>query len=232
MREDLKVVTTKSDSGGAVQAVVFDMDGVLVDTEPIWDEVRRGIASAAGRPWPADATHLMQGMSTAEWSTYLVSVVGVPGPPAVVAATVIDLMAFRYAVSLPLLPGAVEAVSRLAAVWPLGLASSSPRRLIDTVLAAAGLSSLFAVTVSTEEVAAGKPAPDVYRSVVGHLGIEGGRTVAIEDSSNGLRSASAAGLVVVALPQPSFPPVADALALASVVVDGLDDLTVELIEGL
>jgi HAD superfamily hydrolase (TIGR01509 family) len=229
------VTTTNSvsrPSVPSVQAVIFDMDGVLVDSELIWDEVRRGIASAAGRPWPSNATHLMQGMSTSEWSTYLVTTVGVPGTAGSVAETVIDLMARRYAASLPLLPGAVAAVARLAGAWPLGLASSSPSRLIDSVLAAAGLSSYFAVTVSTEEVAAGKPAPDVYESVVGQLGVLAGRTVAIEDSSNGLRSAAAAGLVVVAVPQASFPPAADALALASVVVDGLDELTVELIESL
>jgi HAD superfamily hydrolase (TIGR01509 family) len=232
MRQDLNVTTTYSASRPPVQAVIFDMDGVLIDSEPIWDEVRRGIASAAGRPWPVDATHLMQGMSTAEWSRYLVSTVGVPETAESVAERVIDLMARRYAVSLPLLPGAVAAVARLASVWPLGLASSSPRRLIDTVLATAGLSSAFSATVSTEEVAAGKPAPDVYLAVVGRLGVVAGRTVAIEDSSNGLRSAAAAGLVAVAAPQPSFPPAADALALATVVVDGPDELTPELIGSL
>jgi HAD superfamily hydrolase (TIGR01509 family) len=238
MRQDLNVITTNSVSRAPVHAVVFDMDGVLIDSEPIWDEVRRAIASAAGRPWPTDATHLMQGMSTSEWSTYLVSTVGVPGPPSSVAETVIDLMAARYDSALPLLPGAVAAVARLAAVWPLGLASSSPRRLIDSVLTAAGLTSSFMVTVSTEEVAAGKPAPDVYLAVVSRLGdlagraVEPGRTVAIEDSSNGLRSAAAAGLVVVAAPQASYPPAADALAQAPVVVTGLDELTTDLIGGL
>src|SRR4051812_36205133 len=124
---------------GAVAAVVFDLDGVLLDSEQVWDEVRRSLADDAGRPWPAEATGAMQGMSTGEWSAYLIDVVGVPGSPAQLADAVIDRVARRYRRDLPLLPGAVDAVRRLSAVWPLGLASSSPRRLIDAVLSAAGL---------------------------------------------------------------------------------------------
>jgi HAD superfamily hydrolase (TIGR01509 family) len=216
---------------GRVQAVVFDLDGVLVDSEQLWDDVRRGLAADAGRPWPPGATRAMQGMSTAEWSRYLVETVGVPGPAEDVAGTVVGRMAARYARDLPLLPGAVEAVGRLAGRWPLGLASSSPRQLIDAVLAAAGLSAWFRVTVSTEEVEAGKPSPAVYRRVVARLPAAAGRTVAIEDSSNGLRSAAGAGLVVVAVPHPAFPPAPDALALAAARVDRLADLTPELIES-
>src|SRR4051812_34422904 len=121
-----------------VQAVVFDLDGVLVDSEQLWDVVRRGLAGEAGRPWPAEATRAMQGMSTAEWSAYLTDVVGVPGKPEDVAVTVVDRMAEQYGTRLPLLPGAVEVVERLGRRWPLGLASSSPRRLIDSVLETAG----------------------------------------------------------------------------------------------
>lgn len=213
-----------------VQAVVFDLDGVLIDSESLWDEVRRAMADSAGVPWPAEATRAMQGMSTAEWSGYMAGTVGVPGPPADVAEAVVAEMAARYRKRLPLLPGAVDAVRRLADRWPLGLASSSPRRLIDSVLDAAGLADRFLVTRSTEEVEAGKPSPAVYRAVVRELGVEPGRAVAVEDSSNGLRSASAAGLVVVAAPHEAFPPAADALALADAVVHGLDDLTVEVVE--
>jgi HAD superfamily hydrolase (TIGR01509 family) len=171
----------------------------------------------------------MQGMSTAEWSAYLTDAVGVPGDPEEVAVTVIDQMAARYDVRLPLLPGAVEVVERLGRRWPLGLASSSPRRLIDTVLAAAGLTQRFQVSVSTEEVEAGKPSPAVYQTVVQRLGVDPSRAVAIEDSTNGLRSAAAAGLRVLAVPHPAFPPSADALALADVVVGSLDEITPELV---
>jgi HAD superfamily hydrolase (TIGR01509 family) len=217
---------------GDVQAVVFDLDGVLLDSEQVWDEIRRGLADEAGRPWPAEATRAMQGMSTAEWSAYLTDVVGIPGEPEQVAATVVNQIAARYGERPPLLPGAVEAVKRLGRRWPLGLASSSPRRLIDSVLAAAGLAQQFQVSVSTEQVAAGKPSPAVYQTVVQRLGVKPAQAVAIEDSSNGLRSAAAAGLAVLAVPHAAFPPAADALALADVVVGSLDEISVELVASM
>jgi HAD superfamily hydrolase (TIGR01509 family) len=208
---------------------VFDLDGILIDSEEIWDEVRRDLAATARRPWPDDATRAMQGMSTPEWSAYLTGVVGVPGTPEEVAAAVIDRMAARYRTRLPLLPGAVEAVERLAGPFALGLASSSPRRLIDAVLAATGLAGRFTVTVSTEEVAAGKPSPAVYQEAVGRLGVPAAQAVAIEDSSNGLRAAARAGLGVIAVPHAAFPPAQDALDLASVVVESLDEISPDVV---
>lgn len=215
--------------GDVVQAVVFDLDGVLVASEELWDEVRRGLAAEAGRPWPSDATRAMQGMSTAEWSAYLVDVVGLPGRPQEVATIVIDRMAARYREQLPLLPGAREVVRRLGNRWPLGLASSSPRRLIDAVLESAGLADQFVVSVSTEEVGAGKPSPEVYLNVVQKLGVTPGRTVAIEDSSSGIRSAKQAGLRLIAIPNAGYPPAEDALALADLVVHSLDDIDPQLV---
>lgn len=215
-----------------MRAVIFDLDGVLINSEPIWDEVRRGLADRAGRPWPDDATRAMQGMSTPEWSGYLAEVVGVPGTAAELADRVIGAIERRYARELPLIAGAREAVERLAGRFRLGLASSSPRRLIDTVLDTSGMTSSFEVTVSTEEVDAGKPSPAVYLEVARRLGVEVRETAAVEDSSNGLRSAHAAGLAVVALPHEAFPPAADALALARVTVHSLAELTPELVAGL
>ncbi|MGF7237391.1 MAG: HAD family hydrolase [Frankia sp.] len=218
------------DAQPGLRAVIFDLDGVLVDSEGRWDEVRRGLALDAGLPWPADATAAMQGMSTAEWSRYLCDVVGIPGPSTSVATRVIDGMAAGYERHLPLIPGAVDAVGRIGERWPLGLASSSPRQLIDVVLAAAGLAGQFAVTVSTEEVEAGKPSPAVYQAAAAGLGVPPRRALAVEDSSNGLRSAAAAGCVVIAVPHAAFPPAADALALAAACVDRLEDLTPDLAE--
>lgn len=212
-----------------IAAVVFDMDGVLTDTETIWDEVRRELAAEDGHPWPAGATEAMMGMSTPEWAGYLTGTVGVRGDA---AERTISRMAQRYREHLPVLPGAVEAVRRLAARWPLGLASSSPRRLIDATLETLGLTEHFAVSVSTEEVAAGKPAPDGYLRACELLGVDPRAAVAIEDSSNGLRSAAAAGLHVIAVPHAAFPPAPDALALADVRVASLDEVTVNLVAGL
>jgi len=233
-----------------IEAVVFDLDGVLIDSEQVWDEVRRDYVAARGGHWDDAATATMMGMSAPEWSAYLRDALGVPVAPAEISADVAGGVLARYRAHLPLLPGAVAAVERLAARWPLGLASSSNRPVIDTVLAVSGLDRHFAVTVSSEEVARGKPAPDVYLAAVAGLdvhlkrraasehgvgrhalGAEAARCTAVEDSANGLRSAAAAGLRVVAVPNPHFPPAPDALALADAVVAGLDDLTPALVAG-
>ena len=215
-----------------VDAVVFDLDGVLIDSEPVWEEVRRGYVAEQGGHWLPNSQQRLLGMSTKEWSRYLADHLGVPAHPDEIAAAVVARMAHRYESRLSLLPGAVAAVRRLGQRWPLALASSSPRALIDRVLASTALTSAFAVAISTEEVSRGKPAPDVYLAVAEQLAVPPGACAAIEDSSNGLRAASAAGMVVVAVPHPHYPPDPDALALADLVVGTLKELTVAtLVEG-
>jgi HAD superfamily hydrolase (TIGR01509 family) len=172
------------------------------------------------------------GMSTGEWARYLSHDLGTGLPPEEVAAQVIGQMAARYSEQVPFLPGAVAAVRRLAARWPLGLASSSPPVLIDAVLDGAGLRECFAAAMSTEQVPRGKPAPDIYLAVAGRLGHAPQRCAAVEDSANGLRSAAAAGLQVIAVPRPQYPPGPGALAAARLVLAGLDDLTVQAISEL
>ncbi|MFY9933410.1 MAG: HAD family phosphatase [Streptosporangiaceae bacterium] len=208
-----------------VEAVIFDLDGVLVDSEPVWERVRRGLVAEHGGHWAGDAQRKLMGMSTPEWARYLSRDLGVGLPPDQVAAEVIEQMAASYREHLPLLPGAVDAVRRLAARWPLGLASSAPAALIETVLDAARLRPYFGVAMSTEQVAHGKPAPDIYLAVAKRLGFSPAACAAIEDSSNGLRSAAAAGLHVIAIPRPQYPPDPDALAAASLVLPDLDALT-------
>jgi len=212
-----------------IKAVVFDLDGVLIDSEPVWEQVRRGLVTERGGHWAADAQRRLMGMSTPEWARYLSEDLGVGLPPGEVAALVTERLAARYREHIPLLPGAVEAVRRLAARWPLGLASSAPAVLIETVLQAAGLRPDFQVTMSTEQVPHGKPAPDIYLAVAGRLGVEPSDAAAVEDSSNGLRSAAAAGLHVIAIPRPEFPPDPDALAVTSLVLPDLDALTLEVV---
>src|SRR5487761_247774 len=208
-----------------IEAVVFDLDGVLIDSEPVWEQVRRQVVAEHGGHWAADAQRRLMGMSTAEWARYLSEDLGVGLPPETVASLVIDRMTARYTERLPLMPGAAEAVRRLAARWPLGLASSSPPSLIDTVLDAASLRGSFVTAMSTEQVARGKPAPDIYLAVAAELGRRPDRCAAVEDSANGLRSAAAAGLQVIAIPQPSYPPGDSVLGPARLVLPGLAGLT-------
>jgi HAD superfamily hydrolase (TIGR01509 family) len=215
-----------------IAAVVFDLDGVLIDSEPVWERVRRGLVAERGGHWAADAQRKIMGMNTQEWARYLSRDLGVGLPPDEVAALVVDRMATRYRERIPFMPGAVEAVHRLAARWPLGLASSSPPVLIETVLEAAGLRSYFQVTMSTEQVPRGKPAPDIYLAVTARLGVPPPDCAAIEDSSNGLRSAAAAGLHVIAVPHPQYPPDPDALAITSLVLPTLADLTSDTVAAL
>ena len=207
-----------------IDAVVFDLDGVLIDSEPVWEQVRRGLVAERGGHWAPDAQRRLMGMSTQEWARYLSEDLGVGLPPDQVAALVIERMTARYRERIPFLPGAADAVRRLAARWPLGLASSAPAVLIETVLEAAGLRSYFQVTMSTEQVPHGKPAPDIYLAVTARLGVDPPDCAAVEDSSNGLRSAAAAGLHVIAIPRPQYPPDPDALAATSLVLPNLGAL--------
>ncbi len=217
-----------------MEAVVFDMDGTLTDTEATWDVVRRGLAAEDGVDWPEGATQAMMGMSTQEWSAYLVEVVGVRGTAQDAARRTIEGLQEIYRTELKVLPGAREAVARIGSRWTLGLASSSPRLLIDQAAATMGVADRFATTMSTEELpdGAGKPAPDVYLEVCRRLGVEPHRAVAIEDAPNGIRAAHAAGMKVVAIPPHFHPPTADVLALSDAVIDSLDELTIELVAAL
>ena len=211
---------------------MFDLDGVLVDSEAVWDEVRRQFTEENGGHWHENAQRDMMGMSSTEWSRYVRDRLGVQMEPEQISATVADQVADRYRRHLPLLPGAVESVRALAAEWPLGLASSSNRHVIDLVLDEAGVADDFRATVSSEEVGAGKPAPDVYLAAAERLDVPASACVAIEDSTNGIRSAHSAEMAVVAVPNQDFPPAPDALALASLVLDSLEELSPERIRGL
>jgi HAD superfamily hydrolase (TIGR01509 family) len=211
------------------EAVVFDLDGVLIQSEEVWDDVREKYVRERGGRYDSEIQRAMMGMSSPEWSRYLHEHAGVPDEPDAINVEVVRLMLAAYRDHLPLIPGALDAVRRLAARFPLGLASSSNRELIDTVLDVAGLAPLFSATVSSEEVAHGKPAPDVYLEAARRLGIAPGRCTAVEDSHGGIRSAKGAGMRVVAIPNPSYPPGDEALALADVTIASLDELTVDVV---
>jgi HAD superfamily hydrolase (TIGR01509 family) len=210
-----------------IEAVVFDLDGVVVDSEQVWDDVREQLVRERGGRWTETAQADMMGMSSPEWSRYLHEELGLAEPPEELNEEVVRRMLQRYREELPLIEGAVEAVQRLAAAFPLAVASSSNRPLIEAVLETARIAELFSVVVSSEEVARGKPAPDVYLEAARRLGVAPERCAAVEDSSNGLRSAHAAGLRVLAIPNAHYPPAPDALALADTVLGSLAELTAE-----
>ncbi len=211
-------------------AVVFDLDGVLVDSEQLWNEAKQELVREWGGTWRPGAPEEMMGMSAPEWSAYLRAELGVDRELEEINRAVVSKMQRIYRMRLPLLPGAADAVRSIGERWPLGLASSSNREIIDLVLEVSDLLGAFSVTLSSEEVQRGKPAPDVYLETALRLGVEPEDCVAIEDSSNGVRSAVAACMAVIAVPNPHYPPDEDALALAAVSVPAVAQVDADLVQ--
>ena len=214
-----------------IRAVVFDLDGVLIASEEVWDAVRERYVRERGGRYDPDVQRAMMGMSAPEWSRFLHEDAGVPDEPEAINRDVVELMLEAYRRELPLLPGAVDAVRRVAEAFPLALASSSNRAIFEEALELAGLTDCFRATVSSEEVERGKPAPDVYLEAARRLGVAPVSCAAVEDSHAGIRSASSAGMRVVAIPNASYPPDDEALELADAVVDSLDGLTIAVLRG-
>jgi HAD superfamily hydrolase (TIGR01509 family) len=204
---------------------------VLLDSEQVWNEAKEALVRERGGRWHDQAPRHMMGMSSPEWSAYLRDRLGVELGTAEISDDVVQRVEAIYRKRLPVVAGAREAVERLAAHWPLGLASSSNREIIDLFLELSGASAHFAVTLSSEEVARGKPAPDVYLEAARRLEADPARCVAVEDSENGIRAARAAGMRVLALPNPHYPPAAEALDEADEVLDSLDELTPARVRG-
>jgi HAD superfamily hydrolase (TIGR01509 family) len=217
--------------GAMIEAVVFDLDGVIVDSEQVWDAAREALARERGGHWHEKAQQDMMGMSSTEWSRYMHDVIGLKDPPEEISAEVVRRLEATYREELPLIDGAPEAVARLAERWPLGVASSSNRPIIDLVLELGGLDRFFKATVSSEEVARGKPSPDVYLEAARRLGADPAKTAAIEDSRNGILSAKAAGMRVIAIPNKRFAPGEEALAEADVALGSISGLTPDIVEG-
>jgi HAD superfamily hydrolase (TIGR01509 family) len=213
-------------------AVVFDLDGVLIESEQVWNAAREELVREHGGTWDDNATTDMMGMSSKEWSQYMHDRLGVPMDPAEINDDVVRRVAAAYGKHLPLLQDAVETVRELAARWPLGVASSSNRPIIELVLERSGLRPSFAAIVSSEEVENGKPAPDVYLAVASELGVDPKDCVAIEDSANGIRAAVAAGMRTIAVPNREFPPPDEMLAMAAAVVPSLAEVTPDLVASL
>jgi HAD superfamily hydrolase (TIGR01509 family) len=214
-----------------IEAVIFDLDGVIVDSEHVWDAAREALARERGGRWHEGAQRDMMGMSSTEWSRYMHDVIGLRDPPEEISAEVVRRLEATYREELPLIAGAREAVARMAERWPLGVASSSNRPIIDLVLDLGRLDRFFRATASSEEVPRGKPSPDVYLEVARRLGVDPEKTAAIEDSHNGIMSAKAAGMRVIAIPNERFPPEEEAISEAYVVLASISELTPAVVEG-
>jgi HAD superfamily hydrolase (TIGR01509 family) len=214
-----------------IQAVIFDLDGLLLDSESAWDGGRKALVAEHGLEWPDGATEAMLGMSSPEWSAYVRDELGVPLEPDQISDRVVAQVLNRYEDGLPLLPGAEEAVARIAARWPLALASSSNKPVIDRVMKTSGWDRVFKAWVSSEEVARGKPAPDVFLEAARRIRIDPHDAAGVEDSHNGILAAKAAGLRVIAIPNHEFPPGEEALREADAVLGSLDELTPAVVEG-
>jgi HAD superfamily hydrolase (TIGR01509 family) len=214
-----------------IQAVIFDLDGLLLDSESAWDGGRKGLVADYGLEWPSGASEAMLGMSAPEWTAYVHEQLGVPLEPPEISDRVVAEVLEGYAQRLPLLPGADAAVARIAERWPLGLASSSNKEVIDQVMRTSGWGRVFRAWVSSEEVARGKPSPDVFLEAARRLGVDPAAAAGIEDSHNGILAARAAGMRVIAIPNHEFPPGEEALAAADVILGSLDELTPAVVES-
>jgi HAD superfamily hydrolase (TIGR01509 family) len=212
--------------------VIFDLDGVLLDSESLWNDARRGLVEETGGSWSDDATRAMMGMSSLEWSRYMREELGVPLSAEEISARVVERVEDLYRERLPLIRGARAAVVSLAGQWPLAIASSANRSMIDLVLELADLAGCFGATVSSEEVDHGKPAPDVYLEAARRIGRDPAGCVVVEDSANGLRAGVAAGMRVIAIPNRAFPPGKEALESADAVLASIEELRPEVVAAL
>lgn len=214
----------------SIEAVIFDMDGVLLDSEQIWDTVREKYVRELGGRWHERAQRDMMGMSSREWPRYMHEQLGIGRTPEQIDADIVErVLAVYRKDGFPILPGAVEAVQRLAATWPLGLASSSDRPVIDGVMKSTPFGPYFTVTVSSEEVPRGKPSPDVYLRAAKLLGTDAALCAGVEDSHNGILALHGARMRVIAIPNPHYPPPAEALRVADVVLGSIADLTPQVV---
>jgi HAD superfamily hydrolase (TIGR01509 family) len=211
--------------GGSVAAVIFDLDGVIVDSEIWWDEVRQAFARERGRAWGEEDRVAVMGANSRQWSRIMRGRLGLDDSADRIERTIVEGVVERYrAEGPPIIPGAAETVRRIAERWPVAVASSAHREVIDAALDAVGLTDQLRVVVSSDEVPHGKPEPDVYLETARRLGVPPERCLVVEDSYNGVRAGKAAGMTVVLVPNVSVPPAPGTADLADLVLDRLTEL--------
>jgi HAD superfamily hydrolase (TIGR01509 family) len=212
-------------AGSAIEAVIFDLDGVIVDSEIWWDEARREFAARRGKQWTEADRAAVMGANSRQWSRTMRERLGLDEPDRQIERAIVGAVVERYRrEGAPLIPGAVEAVRRIALAWPTAVASSAHPEVIDAALETTGLRDAFRVVVSSDEVERGKPAPDVYLEAARRLAVEPDRCLVVEDSLNGVKAAKAAGMTCVLVPNKTIPPAPGAAELADVVLERLADL--------
>lgn len=214
-------------------AVLFDMDGVLVDSEHRWNDVRIAYAAAHGRPWGVDDQHAVMGANSVQWATTMrdrLALDSVP-VPRILDDIVTGVVREFHSGSVTVIPGAPEAVRRIAARWPVALASSSHPAVIAAALELLGLEGVFGAVTSSDEVAHGKPEPDVYRLAAQRLGVAPERCLVVEDSTNGILAGKAAGAYVVLIPNPTVLPAKHAVEAADAVIERIADLDPDTLTG-
>jgi HAD superfamily hydrolase (TIGR01509 family) len=205
--------------------VIFDLDGVLVDSEIWWDEVRARFAADHGRSWTSADQAAVMGANSRAWARIMRERLDLPLADEAIERAIVDGVVDRYErEGTPTIDGAVEAVRRIAADRPVAIASSAHADVIAAALDATGLTDVFEVVVSSDEVAHGKPAPDVYLEVARRMGVAPSTALVVEDSRNGVIAGKAAGMTVVLVPNHSVPPAPGAAEAADVVLDRLADL--------
>jgi HAD superfamily hydrolase (TIGR01509 family) len=213
------------DASQRVRAVIFDLDGVIVDSEIWWDEARQAFAAERGRTWSEDDRRAVMGANSRQWSVTMRERLAIDDDPPSIERAIVDAVVGRYhREGAPAIDGAAEAVRRIAAALPIGLASSAHREVIDAALTATGLEAVFRVVVSSDEVSQGKPEPDVYLEAARRLGCPPSACLVVEDSYNGVRAAKAAGMTCVLVPNRTIPPAPGTAELADFVIERLAEL--------
>ena len=216
-----------------IQAIIFDLDGLLVDSERYWNEARRAMAAERGIAWSADDHRACMGVSTRTWANYMIRRLNLEWTPEQVEQHIIGTMVELYARQIPYLPGAIDAVNFAAQHFRTGLASGSPRVLIDAVMNDAAMRGKFQAIVCSDELPRGKPAPDVYVKTAELLGMEPTRCVCFEDSANGILSGKNAEMYVIAIPDARYaPPPPGILQQAHSVLASLHDFNLNVIRAL
>jgi len=215
-----------------IEAIIFDMDGLLVDSEPTWDKARVAIAARVGKPWNQQDHFNIMGVSTADWAQYMITRLDLMYTQEEVQKEVIDQMVAIYTQKIPFRPFAVEAVQWAAANYPTALASGSPRQLIDIVTQTPELRDCFQVILSTDEIGVGKPDPAIYLETARRLGVAPEKCLCIEDSPFGVLSGRRANMVVINIPDPGFPLKPEEARHADMILESLGELSDQVIHRL